>query len=174
MGQCLTLVPHDPDWENSYEALRHRLSALLGRHAVDIQHVGSTSIRGVAAKPILDVDVLIDRRAWPDVLELLRGAGYEHRGDLAIAGREAFAAPSTATAHHLYVCISGTPEWDRHLRFRDYLRSHPAVAADYVRLKRRLAVAHRGDRAAYTEAKGEFIEQVLAAAEAELRGRVDV
>jgi len=161
------LVPYDPDWGHSYEALRHNLSALLGRRAIDIQHVGSTSIRGVAAKPILDVDVLIDRRAWSAVLELLCSAGYEHQGDLGIAGREAFAAPPTAIAHHLYVCISGTPEWNRHLRFRDYLRLHPDVAADYVRLKRRLAVTHRDDRAAYTAAKSEFVEQVLAAAEAE-------
>jgi GrpB-like predicted nucleotidyltransferase (UPF0157 family) len=96
-------------------------------------------------------------------IEQLRPLGYLHEGDLGVPGREAFTTPAGAPPHHLYVCAIGTPALNRHLAFRDALRSDPDVARAYGDLKRALAARLGDDRAGYTEAKSAFIEQVLAA-----------
>jgi GrpB-like predicted nucleotidyltransferase (UPF0157 family) len=131
---------------------------------VAIEHVGSTAVPGLAAKPIIDLDVVIaDRSDLPMVIERLRPLGYLHEGDLGVPGREAFTTPVGAPAHHLYVCAIGTPALGRHLALRDVLRADPSTAHAYGDLKRTLAARLGDDRAGYTEAKSIFIEQVLAA-----------
>ncbi|WP_261560024.1 GrpB family protein [Frankia tisae] len=100
----------------------------------------------------------------PAVVARLQAAGYHHRGDLGIAGREAFSTPPNTPSHHLYVCAADNPELERHLRFRDVLRTHPQTAQAYAALKRSLAAQFRTNRDAYTEGKTTFIEQVLAKA----------
>jgi GrpB-like predicted nucleotidyltransferase (UPF0157 family) len=130
--------------------------------------VGSTSVRGLAAKPIIDIDVVLVRDA--DVVEAIQRLGligYRHEGDLCIPGREAFAWPPGAQRHHLYLVVAGGAAHTAHLTFRDHLRAHPDVAREYGVLKRRLSSAHAGDRAAYTEGKTEFIERVLESAAAQ-------
>ena len=124
--------------------------------------MGSTSILGAAAKPIIDIDVVL--RAEADVSNAIRAlekAGYHHLGDLGIAGREAFDSPADLPAHHLYVVVLGGREHDRHIRFRDYLRSHPDEIKRYSDLKKSLAARFRDDREAYTDAKTAFVEEIL-------------
>jgi GrpB-like predicted nucleotidyltransferase (UPF0157 family) len=141
------------------------LASTLGGLAVAIEHVGSTAVPGLAAKPIIDLDVVIaDRSDLPTVIEQLRPLGYQHEGDLGVPGREAFTTPTAAPPHHLYVCAIGTPALDRHLAFRDALQADPGVARAYGDLKRTLAARLSHDRNAYTEAKSAFVERVLAAA----------
>jgi GrpB-like predicted nucleotidyltransferase (UPF0157 family) len=129
------IVAYDPSWPATFQQLRDRLAATLGPLAVAIEHVGSTAVPGLAAKPIIDLDVIIadraDRADLPAVIERLRSLGYLHEGDLGVPGREAFTTPSGATAHHLYVCAVGTPALDHHLAFRDALRADSAVAHAY-------------------------------------------
>jgi GrpB-like predicted nucleotidyltransferase (UPF0157 family) len=132
--------------------------------AVAIEHVGSTAVPGLPAKPIIDIDVVVPSSSdVPEAIARLATIGYVHRGDLGIAGREVFAAPSGTPPHHLYVCPADGAELARHRFFRDYLISHPEIASAYGSLKKAAAEQHRDDRAAYIEAKSEFVAGVLRA-----------
>ena len=167
LANRVVIADYDPSWPFVFAQLRSRLTATLSPFAVAIEHVGSTAVPGLAAKPIIDLDVVIaDRSDLPAVLQRLRPLGYRHEGDLGVAGREAFATPTDATPHHLYVCAIGTAALDRHLAFRDVLRADSGLAAAYGDLKRTLAARLGHDRIAYTEAKSAFVEQVLAQAAA--------
>ena len=127
-----------------------------------IEHVGSTAVPGLAAKPIIDIDVvLISAIDLPGVIARLAAVGYEHRGDLGVTGREAFRTPPNDLPHHLYVCPPGSPEYRRHICFRDHLRSHPTDANSYAKLKRELGRKFRDDREAYTKAKSMFVTEIL-------------
>jgi GrpB-like predicted nucleotidyltransferase (UPF0157 family) len=161
----IEIVDHDPRWTNTFAALRDQIANALGDLAQRIEHVGSTAVAGLPAKPIIDLDVVIATRAdLPVVLSRLRPLGYHHEGDLGVPGREAFTTPPGAPSHHLYVCAADSPQLANHLTFRDYLRAHPEAARTYADLKRSLAQRMRADRSAYAEGKTAFIEQVLTAA----------
>jgi GrpB-like predicted nucleotidyltransferase (UPF0157 family) len=159
----IVVVAYDPGWPVRFARLRDTLAAALGRLAVRIEHVGSTAVPGLAAKPIIDLDVVIAARTdLPAIIERLRPVGYAHQGDLGVGGREAFVAPSGGPSHHLYVCAADSAALARHLILRDLLRADPEAAGAYADLKRTLAARHRHDRAAYTDAKTAFIEALLA------------
>jgi GrpB-like predicted nucleotidyltransferase (UPF0157 family) len=160
----VVVVDYDPAWPAMFRRVRERVAAALGPLALAVEHVGSTAVPGLAAKPIVDLDVVIaDRGDLPEVVRRLRPLGYHHQGDLGVPGREAFTTPAGWPAHHLYVCAAGSRPLLRHLAFRDALRADAATAVAYADLKRALAVRLGHDRAAYTEAKSDFIERVLAA-----------
>jgi GrpB-like predicted nucleotidyltransferase (UPF0157 family) len=166
------IVEYDPQWPLEFERLKGVLWNTLGELAESIEHVGSTSVPGLAAKPILDVDVVIgSRQQLPAVVEKLAGLGYVHVGDQGIAGREALdrlgrdvprdGAGWPWMEHHLYVCARDSRELARHLFFRDYLRQNPQARDEYAALKRDLARRFRDEREAYTQAKTAFVEGVL-------------
>jgi GrpB-like predicted nucleotidyltransferase (UPF0157 family) len=163
-AEPVVLAAYDPAWPAMFERVRERLAAALGEAAVGIEHVGSTAVPGLEAKPILDIDVVV-RHAddIPRAIARLRAVGYEHLGDLGIAGREAFRAPASDAGprHHVYACAVGTPELIAHLALRDELRADPGLAARYAALKRGLAERYRDDRDAYAEGKSAFIGAVL-------------
>lgn len=159
---------YDPTWPVEFERLKTRVLKALGDDAVGVEHVGSTAVPGLAAKPVIDLDVVVrSTDDLPDAIERLAAIGYVHRGDLGIPGREAFQWLAGERRHHLYVVVAGNREHRRHLMFRDYLRAHREEAVKYARLKRELAREHAEDRDAYTGGKSEFVERVLAAAEKE-------
>jgi len=167
----VVIVDYDPDWPVRFERLRKALVPALADLVVSIEHVGSTAVPGLAAKPIIDVDLVIDSPLTvPAVVDRLAGLGYEHLGDLGIPGREAFRAPLPSRlddgsplriAHHLYVVCSDSAELTRQIAFRDALRSNVALAQEYAELKRRLAATLGHDRDAYAEGKTEFVNSVL-------------
>jgi GrpB-like predicted nucleotidyltransferase (UPF0157 family) len=168
----IEVVPYDPEWERTFDALRRILRHALGEIGVGVEHVGSTAVPGLAAKPIVDLDVVIpSRESLPIAVLRLAAIGYRHQGDLGVSGREAFERDASDVPrdrrgsiwppHHLYVCAADSPELRRHLLFRDWLRRHREAATGYGRLKRQLAETHRFDREGYTKAKSEFIEAVL-------------
>ena len=160
------IVEYDPAWPIMFAAYAAPLNTALGNLALSVEHIGSTSVVGLAAKPIIDIDIVISSRlVLKDVISTLAGLGYAHEGDLGIPGRESFAAPAGEPLH-LYVCSVDTPNLHNHLLFRDYLRQHPETAEAYGHLKNELARTHRNDRDAYTEAKTVFIRGVLARARA--------
>jgi GrpB-like predicted nucleotidyltransferase (UPF0157 family) len=158
----IIVVDYDPHWPATFEILRSPLAEALGGLATAIEHIGSTAVPGLAAKPVIDIDVLLKSASdLPLVIQELASLGYVHRGDLGIAGREAFAAPSGFPVHHLYVCPPESQEYRRHLALRDYLRAHSAEAVAYGNFKRSLAARFRDDRSAYLAGKNEFIESLL-------------
>jgi GrpB-like predicted nucleotidyltransferase (UPF0157 family)/RimJ/RimL family protein N-acetyltransferase len=171
VAEPVIIVDYDPAWPSRFEALRARLAPALEALGVQIVHVGSTSVPGLAAKPVIDLNIVLRSAAdLPSAIERLAALGYVHEGDLGIAGREAFATPPGYGRHdhHLYVCA---PDWTGHadqIAFRDYLRAHRRTALAYARLKRSLAQIHRTNRSAYANAKAGFVAAVLRRARAAL------
>jgi GrpB-like predicted nucleotidyltransferase (UPF0157 family) len=170
--RAVQIVDYDSQWPLAFRELSDVIAEALGELALAIEHVGSTSVPGLAAKPIIDLDVVISSRdVLSEVIDSLRQLGYTHQGPGAVCGREQFAregcdVPRTDTGrvwpdHHLYVCAQNNPELIRHIAFRDYLRSHPDEARAYDTLKRQLAKRFRHDRDAYGVSKTEFIEGIL-------------
>lgn len=162
MPEPVIIVDYDPAWPALFETLRSPVAAAMGELAIGIEHVGSTAVPGLAAKPIIDVDVIIASAADLGAsIERLAVIGYVHQGDLGIAGREAFVQPRGLPAHHLYVCTQDSEPYRQHLVFRDYLRAYSEAAQAYETLKRAAAERFRHDRDAYTDAKREFVLMIL-------------
>ncbi len=161
-AEPVVVVPYDPAWPAAFARLRDRLAAALGERAVGIEHVGSTAVPGLDAKPIVDIDVVVrPERPLAEIVDALAALGYRYLGDLGIHGREAFRAPAGLPRHHLYVCPAGSAALTAHLALRDVLRADPELAAQYGALKRELAARYRDDRDAYAEGKTHFITGVL-------------
>jgi GrpB-like predicted nucleotidyltransferase (UPF0157 family) len=153
---------YDPAWPELFEGLRERVLDALGGLVVAVEHIGSTAVPGLAAKPIVDIDAVVaSAEDVPLAIERLERAGWRHQGDLGIQGREAFEPPADAPWHHLYVLPADSEELRRHLAFRDHLRAHPKEARTYAALKRESARRFGGDRRAYTDSKGEFVERII-------------
>jgi GrpB-like predicted nucleotidyltransferase (UPF0157 family) len=158
INDLVLIQDYDPSWPDNFLKLTAKVKAALGPLVVTVEHIGSTAVPGLAAKPIIDLDaVLASTTDLPEAIQLLARIGYVHEGDLGIAGREAFRSPAGEPRHHLYVLIDGANELRRHLAFRDALRADDGLRDRYDTLKRGLAEAHRRDRSGYTEAKSAFI-----------------
>lgn len=160
------LAPHDPHWAVAFAGEAARLRKALGSYILSIEHIGSTAIPGIPAKPILDIAVAVRRFEEAAVcIPRLQDLGYEHLGENGIPGRH-FLRRGHPTTHHLHISELGSCPWEEHLLFRDYLRSHPAEAQRYAALKLALAQRYPQDRDAYLEGKAAFITAALAAARA--------
>ncbi len=159
----VVVIAHDPAWLDTFHALRARLKPALAGIASRIEHVGSTAIPGLPAKPIVDLDVVVGEAVdVPRAVQALEGLGYRHRGDLGIVGREAFHAPADSTGHHLYVCVEGCLALRNHLAVRDVLLSDGELAREYGAKKLELARRFPNDMDAYVEGKSEVLERILA------------
>ncbi|MBR7041618.1 MAG: GrpB family protein [Clostridia bacterium] len=161
----VVVLPYDPNWAQAFRAIEAELVAALGGLAKRIEHVGSTSVPGLWAKPIIDIDAVIeDRSLLGEAVRALGKIGYRHEGDLGIPGREAFACEGKThlMTHHLYVCAEDSSELKRHLAFRDYLRAHPEAIGEYSRVKREAAELFPYDIDAYIAYKSPFIEKIYA------------
>jgi GrpB-like predicted nucleotidyltransferase (UPF0157 family) len=138
---AVTLVElYNPEWPDWFRQLRAFLEPRLRGVAMHIEHVGSTSVPGMTAKPVIDIDVVVERGAMPHAIQLLESAGYVHEGDLGIPEREAFdlvdeQIKASLPPHHLYVCPQGAFKLYKHLVFRDFLRDHPEHAQRLSDLK---------------------------------------
>jgi GrpB-like predicted nucleotidyltransferase (UPF0157 family) len=158
----IVIVEYDPAWPSRFASLAAAVTAALGPVLVRVEHVGSTAVPGLPAKPIIDLDAVVRTADVPEAIGRLAAVGYVHLGERGVAGREAFATPAGAAPHHLYVCPIGSPSLAEHLRFRDALRADGRLAAEYGRLKRHLAARFARDREGYCEAKTGFIRAILA------------
>ncbi len=162
MDAPIEIVAYDPSWPVRFETeaalIRRSLAPWL---AGSIQHVGSTAVPGLSAKPI--IDIMAGVRSLEEsrpAIEIAGAIGYCYAPYQADA-KHWFCKPSPAIrTHHLHLVAVDSQEWVRVLAFRDYLRTHSAVATQYEALKRELADRHHLDREAYTEAKGPFIESI--------------
>ncbi len=168
----IKLVEYDPTWAENFQRLKSIYLESLGDLLIEVEHVGSTAVPGLCAKPHLDIDLVIENySSFRDVIDVLGTLGYRYQGDFGIEGREAFkrkdekvpwdGSDSREYSHHLYVCPKNSRELKRHLAFRDHLLENEECRKRYADLKRRLVKKYRDDREAYTEGKTKFIERVL-------------
>ena len=160
----IEVVPYDPAWPDRFEQLRSVLVPALGEVAIAIEHVGSTSVPSLAAKPVIDIDAIFRSPAdVPEAIARLGTVGYRHLRRLwAIAGREAFGRPPRLPAHNLYLCPAGIESLRNHLTIRDHLRTHAAARDAYGALKMQLAT-EVDDIDDYVERKSAFLLGILEA-----------
>lgn len=154
------VVPYDPNWQARFEEVRQYLLGILPGQEARVEHVGSTSVPGLAAKPILDIDIVLQNETdFEEVKALLEANGYCHIGDLGITGREAFKYQDKPQLmrHNLYVLTADADELRRHLTFRDWLRSHPQDREAYAQVKIAAARQFPDDISAYIDAKSDVI-----------------
>ena len=157
------VLPYDASWKTAFNDIRRELEAALGDLAISIEHVGSTSVEGLSAKPIIDIDVVIrDYSVFDAVVRKLASAGYVHEGDLGIKDREAFKYTHKPhlQKHHLYVCPQDSAELRRHITFRDFLRSNPDAVQEYSAVKETAARLYPEDIDGYIAFKSPCIERL--------------
>jgi GrpB-like predicted nucleotidyltransferase (UPF0157 family) len=166
------VVPYQAAWAELFAREAARLREALGGRVLAVEHVGSTSVPGLAAKPILDLAASVPSLAGAvHLIPTLRRLGYQHKGDPELPERLYFVKGSPAhRTHHLSLAEPGSRFWRQHLLFRDVMRANPALAAEYARLKHDLAARHPTDRLAYGAGKKAFIDAAVARAEKGLAG----
>ena len=152
----------NPQWKYEYEKIVASLGKDIIYNSIKIEHVGSTSVEGLSAKPVIDLDIVIEKDKFAIIKELLNKKGYEHEGDLGIEGREAFSysGKEELMTHHLYVCPKNSKELFKHITFRNFLENNPALAAEYSKVKEQAAVLYPDDIDKYMEFKSEIIEKI--------------
>jgi len=161
------LSPYNPEWVKLFNAEKARLTRAINGFVLDIQHVGSTAIPGMPAKPIIDIAVVVEdfdrARVCISPLQLI---GYKYRGENGIPRRHYF-EKGDPRSFHVHINEINSRNWEDQVLFRDYLIAHPEIAGEYAVLKASLAARYPNDRDAYLEAKAPFIQQALQAARQE-------
>ena len=162
----VVVTDYNSNWPRDFERLKNYYLKHLPHIEAEVQHVGSTSVPNLAAKPIIDIDVIVENQQdLKKVIDALIAIGYIHLGDLGICGREAFrAGPGIQEEwprHNLYAGIRGCDSLENHLRLRDYLRENPGKAREYGELKKQLAQKFPDDIDSYVEGKTKFITKIL-------------
>jgi len=163
------LMPYTTEWADEFKKEKAILEKLLHGYALAIEHVGSTSIPGLSAKPILDIAVAVkDVNTLKNLIPLLSENGYDPLNSIE-AKEELLARKGTPEnrTHYIHIEIIGNTYWTNHILFRDYLLKHPEVIKEYEYLKQKLSTEHKDEREKYTAAKNEFIQHVLKLAELE-------
>ena len=154
---------YSDDWPAQFADVAQRLGdALAGVPGAVIEHVGSTSVPGLAAKPVIDIDVIVPRERVADAIVALAGSGYVHRGDLGVTDREAFVSPDDEPPRNVYVCVEGTLHVRNHLAVRDVLRRRTDLRDRYAAVKLELSRDPEMDIARYLAGKSAVLQDVLA------------
>ena len=158
------MVDYDPQWPVAFATIRSTLeAALVGVPLIGIEHVGSTSVPGLAAKPIIDIDVIVDRSHVDDASAALESVGYRSLGEMGVPDRHAFKTPPGSIRQNTYVIVDGCLSLRNHLGLRDVLRGDPQLRDEYSSVKRRLAAA-TDDIDVYVDGKSDVVRRVLARA----------
>ena len=159
----VVVLTYDVAWKTAFEKIMNEIEAEIGDLIIGIEHVGSTSVEGMSAKPCIDIDVIIkDYSVFDEIVRKLGSIGYIHEGDLGIKDREAFKysnKPHLMT-HHLYVCPRDSEELRRHIVFRDFLRKNPEAVKKYSRVKETAAQLFPDSIDQYIEYKSPCIEEL--------------
>lgn len=159
----IIVLPYDKAWSSAFEDIKKEIENALGGLIIGVEHVGSTSVEGMSAKPCIDLDVIIkDYSVFGDVVQKLEAIGYIHEGNLGIKDREAFKysdKPHLMT-HHLYVCPQYSEELRRHITFRDFLRTNPEAVRQYSQVKETAARLFPDDIDKYINYKSPCIEEL--------------
>lgn len=159
----VTLAPYSDKWKSEFEKIKNEIEVALGALCVGVEHVGSTAVEGIFAKPCIDLDVVIkDYSEFEHVKKRLAEIGYIHEGDLGIKDREAFKYSDKPhlMKHHLYVCPQSSQELLRHVTFRDFLRENPEYALKYSQVKLKASELFPKNIDKYIEYKAPVIEEI--------------
>lgn len=160
---AVEVVAYREEWPAQFDLVADRLRAALADvSTARVEHVGSTAIPGLAAKPVLDIDVIVDADAMPEAIIALEGIGYRHRGHLGLVGREAFYPPDNDPRRNVYVCEAGSLNVRNHLAVRDVLRKRDDLRDRYAAVKIALAADPASDINTYIEGKTDVLQMVLA------------
>lgn len=158
------VVPYREEWPAQFAVVAQELQrALVAVPSASVEHVGSTSVPGLAATPIIDIDVVVASGDTQAAIAALQGLGYVHRGDLGVAGREAFRAPNGEPRRNVYICEAGTLNVRNHLAVRDVLRRRDDLRDEYAAVKNALAADPDMDIGRYISGKSDVLQRVLAA-----------
>ena len=157
------LVSYCPDWVKEFKKEKEILQKILGAIALQIEHVGSTSIPGLSAKPILDIAVAVENiETLAKLIPVLTKAGYDVLNSIENKGEILARKGNTENrTHYIHIEVIGSTYWNDHILFRDYLLKHPEYIKQYENLKESLAIQFQDDRKQYTSAKNEFIQHIL-------------
>lgn len=168
LSKPISIIAYDPEWANWFAAEKQQLLDVLRPQEVWIEHIGSTAVPGLAAKPILDIAAaLADRELIQSYLKKLRSLGYEEVPIDPRFERRLFSkGPYNEGTHHLHVTTYGTQTWAEPLLFRDYLRAHPELVTAYATVKREAAARYQNDLNGYHDHKSVFIAQLMEEARA--------
>ena len=164
LPNTLIVLPYDPNWITEFERIRDYLIEQIGDLVLEIKHIGSTSVPGLAAKPIIDIVAVMESYdVFPAIISRLEKVGYKHMGDQGIKEREVFKRliPDDFMDYHFYVCPKDSEESRRQTIFRNALRGNKAITDEYEKLKMRLIEEVNGDRVLYTDSKSDFIIGVI-------------
>ena len=159
----VVVLPYDAAWQSDFEKIKGEIEEAIGDLIIGIEHVGSTSVEGMSAKPCIDIDVIItDYSVFAAVIDGLKSIGYIHEGVLGIKDREAFkySGKEHLLTHHLYVCPQYSEELRRHIIFRDFLRSNSEAVKMYRLIKEKAAALFPNDIDGYIEYKSPCIEEL--------------
>ena len=170
MRRPIKIAEYNPQWPTHYEEDKAEILRVIGDKVQAIEHVGSTAVPGLGAKPIIDVMVAIRHLSEaPECIEPLRSIGYEYVPEYEefIPERRYFHGGPPEHHKHLHMVEQTSWFWKRHLLFRDYLRAHPEAARQYQKLKEELAAKYGADMEGYSDAKTSFIESAVARARIE-------
>lgn len=172
----VTLCEYSPDWEKQFTYEKKKILKMLDDKIVRIEHIGSTSIKGMRAKPIIDIMVGVkDLEKVSEVVEPLKEIEYEYVPKPEFKDRRFFRKGRWGRGIcHLHVCEINRTEWLEKLWFRDYLRKKPEVATEYAKLKTNLASKYMDNRSKYTEEKGPFIRMIVEKAKLEYENKEEV
>ncbi|HEC85849.1 MAG: GrpB family protein [Candidatus Parabeggiatoa sp. nov. 1] len=159
--RIIEVVEYNPLWTELYNKEAEKIRSLLGTILIRVHHMGSTAIPKMAAKPIIDILLEVkDVKALDGYEKRFEYLGYEPKGEFGIEGRRFYQKGGEQRLHHIHAFNTGHPEVQRHLRFRDYLASHPKQAKDYEQLKRQLASIYPTSPENYSTGKAAFIRQI--------------
>ncbi|MCM3745859.1 GrpB family protein [Paenibacillus pasadenensis] len=163
------LVDYDPQWAVQFELERAILQEILGNKAVAIEHIGSTSVQGLAAKPIIDIALAVKNLTEADAFIVpLQSFDYEYVPKEDFPARRFFRKGEWRKGtHHLHIYEEGSEEWENKLLFRNYLRNFPDLVIQYADLKKKLAILYAEDRSVYTAKKDPFIQEIIRRAQNE-------
>ena len=159
----VVVVPYEEAWASEFEEIKKEIEAEIGDLIFGIEHIGSTSVKGLSAKPCIDIDVIIkDYSVFDEIVNKLGAIGYIHEGNLGIKDREAFKYTDKPhlMMHHLYVCPQYSKELHRHITFRDFLRSNPEAVKKYSTVKEKAAELFPSDIDQYIEYKSPCIKEI--------------
>jgi len=168
----IVVVPYDEKWPEMFKAERFMIQALLGDVAKNVHHIGSTSVPGLLAKPVIDILLEVsDTYRLDKCVSLMVKAGYVARGENGIAGRRYFIKGGDQRSHQVHAFSVGDVQIPRHLAFRDYLRKNSDIAREYSEIKHAAALLCRNDAHRYSAFKTNFIERHLQLALIKLKDR---
>jgi GrpB-like predicted nucleotidyltransferase (UPF0157 family) len=163
----IDIESYNPDWPSRFQTLKRLIEVQLGTLIKEIHHVGSTAVPGLSAKPVIDLDIILNDYSQLNLaIDKLNESGYLYKGEMGITGRHAFSAMDCEVKflHHLYICDPDSDAFKNHICLRNFLRSNAKAAVHYGKLKQQLAESNGDDMNAYVQGKTAFITKILAEA----------